>query len=171
MNSDKESPCSSEFGHLNEAPPQNVPEGGKGAPWLFGRGIFSSSVGRSRALIVTAVVAQAAQLCALVSLRHPLWFSNFTQVLLPMVAFLLCLSRRIELKEHRRRAAWTKLAAALALWTMGQITYLVEIYIIPSSAGFNWLDDVLWLLFALPFLLLTCERSENQINWVSLLDH
>lgn len=171
MNSDRESPCYLELGHLNEAPPQNAPKSGKGVFWLFGRGILSSSVGQSRTLIFTAVVAQAAQLCTLLFLRHPLWFSNFTQVLLPIVAFLLCLSRRSELKEHRRRAAWTKLATALALWTMGQITYLAEIYIIPSSAGLNWPDDVLWLLFALPFLLLTCERSESQINWVSLLDH
>ncbi|WP_157477295.1 putative bifunctional diguanylate cyclase/phosphodiesterase [Granulicella tundricola] len=126
-------------------------------------------------LVGLAVLAQVVHTFDLLFVPRPLWISNGMQVLLPVLALTICLVRRGESGEEVRRSLWTKLAAAFVFWTVAELLYLAELYVIPKTANLNWPDDVLWLLFALPILMVTSGagsfRKGDARNWVSGLDH
>ena len=108
---------------------------------------------------------------ALLILPRPLWFSNAAQVVLPLIAFLFCVSRWRTERERSVRMAWFWLTFAFSIWIVAELAYLAELYLIPKSYGILWPDDVLWMLFALPILVVTTEPFKGQTNWINLLDH
>src|SRR5579875_1894084 len=80
---------------------------------------------------------QLAHVLSLLLLRHPLRASNGLQVLLPVLAFCGCLLQRRATAIGKERTAWAVLAGAFALWTVAEICYLIELYLLPHVAPYS----------------------------------
>ena len=114
---------------------------------------------------------QLVQAAALLLHIHSLWVSNLIQMLLPVVAFVLCLWRRNEDPSGATKKDWTKLAVAFLFWTAAETLYLTELYLLPSNSTLTWPDDVLWLFFGLPILLATSGSPDGEKTPFGWLDH
>lgn len=126
--------------------------------------------GLRRHLMWLAFALQLLHVATLIILRHPLVTSNCIQVLLPIVAVLGCIAcRTVSLEEHSRRT-WVVLCAAFVIWTVAEIAYLLELYLLPQGSPYSRIDDVLWLFFAVPILLALSGCLEGALSRISFLD-
>ena len=122
-------------------------------------------------MLMLVVALEVLQVAALLLQRHALWISNAVQLLLPIAALIVCLSRRSDSPTNPDRGDWTKLAVAFLFWIAAECLYLSELYLLPSSSSLTWPDDVLWLLFALPILLATSGSPDGESTPYTWLDH
>lgn len=139
-------------------------------PWRWKSESVPKSLTLKGALVATALLLQCVQLLALSLRLQSLWISNVVQVLLPILALYICLKFRLECRNHAERSLWSKLALAFFFWTVAELLYLAELYFLRQAFGVSWPDDVLWLLFALPILVVTSVPSDAKRDWVSWLD-
>jgi len=123
-----------------------------------------------RSLMWLAIALQVAHILTLLILRHPLLTSNCIQLLLPIIAVLTCLARRLASPEEQSRRTWAIICAAFVIWTMAEIAYLFELYLLPQVSRYSKVDDVLWLFFAVPLLLALSGCLEGKLSRISFLD-
>ncbi|MGI4826655.1 MAG: putative bifunctional diguanylate cyclase/phosphodiesterase [Janthinobacterium lividum] len=109
-------------------------------------------------------------MASLLWLAHPLFTSNFVQLILPIEVVAGCWWNGYHSRDIRDRRAWTLLTIAFGLWTIAEVCYLFEAHFLPRGSAFSSLDDVLWLLFAVPLLLVLSGSLEGKLNWVSWMD-
>ncbi len=124
----------------------------------------------AQGLACAAVGLEIIHLALLLFLRNPVVIVSCLQILFPMLAVVACLRNRYISRSSRDRRAWALLTIAFVLWTIAQVCYYVELYLLPPDSAFRSVDDVLWLFFAVPLLLVLSGSLEGKLNWVSWMD-
>ena len=128
------------------------------------------SPGWARRLACAAVGVELVHIALVLFLRNSIVLVSCLQIFLPVLAAVACLRNRHVSQSSRDRRAWVLLASAFALWTVAQVCYYVELYFLPPDSVFRSVDDVLWLFFAVPLLLVLSGSLEGNLNWVSWMD-
>lgn len=121
-------------------------------------------------MALLAVLLELTHAATLLLLKHPLIASNLIQLLLPLVAVAGCVVKRSEISERQDRRKWEMLAVAFGIWSCAEVAYLCELYLLPRVRPWSEMDDVLWLFFAVPFLVLLSGCLEGRLGRISLLD-
>ncbi|HEY0786935.1 MAG TPA: diguanylate cyclase, partial [Acidobacteriaceae bacterium] len=87
------------------------------------------------------------------------------QLLAAVLALALCCRRSRQSPDAYFRAAWLKLGVAFCLWGMAQGYYLASILLVHHGPPFPSPADFLWLLFALPMLMVIVSRRGRAARW------
>ncbi len=119
-------------------------------------------------LLCIALSLQLAHAAFLLLSRHSVVVSNVFQLILPVMAALVCLHLRPAAAESIGRRCWTAVGWAFLIWSTAQLLYL---YIEYFPHHLHWAfrpDDVLWTLFGLPLLLAiaTTKQETDRVAWL-----
>jgi diguanylate cyclase (GGDEF)-like protein len=130
---------------------------------------------RVQGIIWAAFGLQLLHPVALLAFAKPFAISNLLQLFLSILVVAGCLWNRRFYSRPRDRRAWTLLALSFALWSAAETCYLVESHylstgILQPNTAFSSIDDVLWLFFAVPLLLVVSGSLEGELTWVSWMD-
>ncbi len=121
--------------------------------------------------MVTVVGIALLHAAILATVSRPLALSNTIQLLAPLLAALCCVGNGRDAGTPYLRRLWYQIGTAFALWTAGQVWYLVTIFAgrpntFPSGA------DFLWIFFGLPILLATArtpgQTRRDLIRWLDV---
>lgn len=129
----------------------------------------SRALNGTRLLACVALGIQVLHVICLLSLANPLPLSDCLQLTLPVLVVAGCLAKRSSLLEIRDRRTWSLLAFSFAIWSLAETCYLLEVRY-SSRGALSSIDDVLWLLFAVPLLLVVSGSLEGNLNWIRWLD-
>lgn len=102
---------------------------------------------------------------------HPALVSNVIQLFPVLVLILAILRQRHASANQLARQRWTALAAAFAVWWIGQVFFLYYLLYPDRVPRLVRPDDVLWLIFNLPLLLATVMTTEkvDRVGWLDRL--
>jgi diguanylate cyclase (GGDEF)-like protein len=136
-------------------------------------------IGRSprwtKGVVYAALGLQLLHLLSLLVLAKPAFVSNLLQFILPVLVGVGCLFNRAASRRASDRRAWALLSTAFGFWTIAEASYLIESHYLSlgdlrPGTILSSVDDVLWLLFAVPLLLVVSGSLEGKLNLVSWLD-
>ncbi len=127
---------------------------------------------RSIPLSLGPVLAIAvSHVAVLAFLPHPAIASNCLQLLSALLAFGLCLQQARRSTDRFFRYTWVQLGAAFAIWSTAQSLFLRSLFRTHLPPPFPSIEDMLWLLFAFPILMVTVtRRTGSKWEWVNWLD-
>ena len=81
----------------------------------------------------------------------------------------ICLWKRGRVDDSLARRHWTAIAVAFALRTCAQSVFIYYLFVPYHGASLTRPDNILWVLFNLPFLLATVSTRE-ELDFVGWLD-
>lgn len=117
------------------------------------------------------LLLELTHLFALCCIPHPVIASNVVQLFPPALLCLVSLRQRGRSRNTLARRRWAALIVAFLLWGVAQGFYLY--YLLRPERGPALLrpDNILWLVFSLPLLLITMMTKEkiDQIGWLDRL--
>ena len=118
-------------------------------------------------LLVTGVCLEISHVLLLALLPEPALLSNVVQLLMPLFAMGVSFRERRRSSTSLGRRCWICLAAAFAIWSSAQATYLFYHFFPPERHWVVRPDDVLWLAFGLPLLSAINIRREalDRVAW------
>ena len=132
-------------------PPATIPHGpaiqndGDGTKWM------------ARALVVAALVVQAAHIALHLIWARPTFPSDLMQAVAALVSVAVCGYKIRTDKEHRH--LWTGLSVAFGIWCFAEAYYAIGM-LRPGVTDVP-LSELLWLIFAFPLLLVTLFTPQS----------
>ena len=129
---------------------------------------WKSSKALSRLFLVPAFVLLGVHIVWILFLPQPALGSNLLQCLAPLLVVFTAIEQGRSNPHPTARRAWYALAGAFVIWETAQMLFVYFMFE-PAILSPIRLDNVLWLVFGLPVLLLLTS-SEGEADHVAWLD-
>ena len=108
---------------------------------------------------------------ALLFCRMQVRASNVVQLVAAILVVAICFVRAKQTRDAYLRSAWIQLGVAFGIYSAAQAYFTYAIFWQTEALAFPSFSDHLWMIFALPILLvLGKRRSGSRWEWVDWLD-
>lgn len=121
-------------------------------------------------LLLVVLAFQAAHFVAIFFSPKPAFYSNVAGLLVAFATAVVCLRQRAMLADPIARLRWLAVGGSFCIWSLAQGWFILQIYRLDGRWAHLRLDEILWVLFGLPLLLVNYINGEEKTDKVQLLD-